>query len=52
MIEKKKLKTTGQAIDYLNEAVLGKDPDYPAVAREYEGVEPLQDRIGGIEQVD
>lgn len=47
-------KTLPSSVDYLNDAVLGLDPETKVLSRLYEGDKPLQDRVTNLEadQVD
>ena len=49
MIINSKIKNTSDAIDYLNRAVFGEDPETSVLTRVYEGDAPIQDRVTAVE---
>lgn len=49
MIINSKIKNTSDAIDYLNRAVFGEDPETSVLTRVYEGSVPIQDRVTAVE---
>ena len=49
MITNNKIKTTAEAIHYLNEVVLGMSASNGVIVKDYTGSKPLQDRVSDLE---
>ena len=49
MITNNKIKTTSEAIHYLNEVVLGMSASNGVIVKDYTGSKPLQDRVSDLE---
>lgn len=49
MITNNKIKTTAEAIYYLNEVVLGMSASNGVIVKDYTGSKPLQDRVSDLE---